>query len=207
MNIKCILYIIKHEKCTNDSPWFFRRFTFNDVNVSLSLLRISDSWSSSMLRVLEQAFLVGRGGGDYVGTWLDGTTGQIEGGSFGQDFPLFFISSKPDGQCNAQTTISLLTLKLALGIALIRFLFLFHLLGKDTPIFCHFSISQKNSLFHIQKHNISFLYLISNKNLINWFNNLDKNLNVKSVYLFLSMLFSKILSALLLSPFSISRNV
>ena len=76
-----------------------------------------------MLRVLEQAFLVGHDGGDYVGTWLDGTPGQIEGGPFGRDFPLTFISSKPDGQCNAQTAISLLTLKSALGIALIRFSF------------------------------------------------------------------------------------
>ena len=75
--------------------WFFR-FFFNDVNVTLSLLKNSDSWSSSMLRVLEQAFFVSRDGGDDVGAWLDGTHGQIEGGSFSRDFPLAFISSKPD---------------------------------------------------------------------------------------------------------------
>ena len=78
-----------------------------------------------MLRVLEQAFFVGHSGGDDVGTSLDGTPGKIEGGSFGQDFPLTFISTKPDGQCNAQTTVSILTLKLALGIALIHFFFCF----------------------------------------------------------------------------------
>ena len=39
-----------------------------------------------MLRVLEQAFFVGRGIGDDAGTWLDGTPGQIEGGPFGRDF-------------------------------------------------------------------------------------------------------------------------
>ena len=83
-------WIIKHDKCTKDSLWFFRS-SFNDVNVSLSLLRNSDNWSSSMLRVLEQAFLVGHDGGDYVGTWLDGTPGQIEGGPFVRDFPLTFI--------------------------------------------------------------------------------------------------------------------
>ena len=83
-----------------------------------------------MLRVLEQAFFVGRCGLDAVGVWLDGTPGQIEGGSFGRDFPLTFISSKPDGQCNTQTTISLLTLKLALGTALIHFSFSFSSFGK-----------------------------------------------------------------------------
>ena len=97
-----------------------------------------------MLRVLEQAFLVGRGGGDYVGTWLDGTTGQIEGGSFGQDFPLFFISSKPAGQCNAQTTIPLLTLKSALGVALIRFSFSVSSFGKRyTDILSLFNFSEE----------------------------------------------------------------
>ena len=59
-----------------------------------------------MLRVLEEALFVGCGGGDDVGTWLDATHGQTEGGSFGWDFPFTFISSKPDGQCNAQTTVS-----------------------------------------------------------------------------------------------------
>ena len=72
--------------CNKDSLGFFRRFSFNNVNVTLSLLRNSDSWSSSMLRVLEQAFFVGRGIGDDAGTWLDGTPGQIEGGPFGRDF-------------------------------------------------------------------------------------------------------------------------
>ena len=53
------------------------------------------------------SFFVCCGDGDEVGTWLDGTPGQIEGRSFGKDFPLTFISSKPDGKCNAQTTVSL----------------------------------------------------------------------------------------------------
>ena len=107
---------------------------------------------------------MGHSGGGDVGTSLDGTPGQIEGGSFGQDFPLTFISTKPDGQCNAQTTVSILTLKLALGIALIHF-FSVSSFGNDTPIFCHFSVSQKNSSYYMHKHNISFPYLISNKNL------------------------------------------
>ena len=34
-----------------------------------------------MLRVLEQVFVVGRGGNDYVDTWLDGTPGHIKDGS------------------------------------------------------------------------------------------------------------------------------
>ena len=46
-------------------------------------------------------FLGGRVGDD-VDTWLDGTPDQIEEGSFGRDFLLTFISSKPDDQCNAQ---------------------------------------------------------------------------------------------------------
>ena len=62
-----------------------------------------------MQRVLEQAFFMSRDGGDDVSSCLDGTPGQTEGGSFGQDFPLTHISSKPDGQCNAQATVSLLT--------------------------------------------------------------------------------------------------
>ena len=131
----------------------------------------------------EEAFFVGRGGGHDVGTWLDGTPGQIEGGSFGLDFPLTFISSKPDGQCNAQTTVSLLTLKLALGIALIHFPFSVWSFGKrytDTLSV----ISQKNSSFYMHKYNISFPYVIPNKNLISWLDSFDKNLNVKSVYFF-----------------------
>ena len=54
---------------------------------------------------------------------LDCTPGQIQGGSFDRDFSLTFISSKPDGQCNTQTTVSLLSLKLALDKALIHFSF------------------------------------------------------------------------------------
>ena len=132
--------IIKHDKYTKDSLWFLKRFSFNDVNVTLSLLRNSDIWSSSMLRVLEQAFFVGRG----VVTWLDGTLGQIEDGPFGRDFPLTFISSKPDGQCNAQTALSLLTLKLALGIALTHFPFSVSTLRKRyTEIFSVFNFSEE----------------------------------------------------------------
>ena len=50
---------------------FFRRFSFNDVNVTLSLPvepRKSDSFSSSMLGVLQQAFIVGHAPYDNVGT-------------------------------------------------------------------------------------------------------------------------------------------
>ena len=87
---------------------------------------------------------VGRGGGDDVGTWIDGTPGQIEGGSFGRDFPLTFISSKPDGQCNAQTTVSLVTLKLALSIALIHFSFSVSSFGKRcTNILSLFNFSEE----------------------------------------------------------------
>ena len=39
-----------------------------------------------MLRVLEQALVVSRGGDDYIVTWLDATPGHIEGGS------VFFIN-------------------------------------------------------------------------------------------------------------------
>ena len=41
----------------------------------------------------------------------------------GQNFPLTFFSSKCDGQRNTQTTMSFLTFKLALRIALIHFSF------------------------------------------------------------------------------------
>ena len=39
-----------------------------------------------MLRVLEQALVVSRGGDDNIVTWLDATPGHIEGGS------VFFIN-------------------------------------------------------------------------------------------------------------------
>ena len=39
-----------------------------------------------MLRVLEQALVVSRGGDDYIVTWLDATPSHIEGGS------VFFIN-------------------------------------------------------------------------------------------------------------------
>ena len=81
---------VKHDKCTKDSVQYFRMFSFNDVNVTLLLLINSDSWSSSMVCVLEQAFFVGRGSGNYIGTWLDDTPGHIEGGSiFSVDFYFF----------------------------------------------------------------------------------------------------------------------
>ena len=102
---------------------------------------------------------------DDVSTWLGGTPGHIEGGS---RFPFTFISSKCDGQCNAETTESFLSL---------NFLFLFH-----------FSISQKNSLFYMHNRHVSFPCLMSNKYLINLFDSLDWNLDVKSAYIFLSML-------------------
>ena len=69
-----------------------------------------------------------------------------------------------------------------------------------------FFISQ-NSLFYMHKHNISFPYIRSNKYLKNSCDSSDKNLNVKSVYLFLSVLFLKNLFSLFLSTFSILRNV
>ena len=99
---------------------------------------------------------VGRGGGDHVGTWLDGTPGQIEGGPFGQDFPLTFISSKPDGQCNAQTTVSSLILKLTLGIALIHFSFSVSSFGKRcTDILSLFNFSEE--YMHFTCINTTFL--------------------------------------------------
>lgn len=92
--------VIKHDKCNKDFLRFSRRFSFNLINVPLSLPRNSNSWSFSMLRVLEQAFVVGHDVGDDVVAWLDGTPGHIEDEFFGRYFPLTFISSKCDGQCN-----------------------------------------------------------------------------------------------------------
>ena len=94
--------------------------------------------------MLEEAFFVGRGGGHD-----DGTPGQIEGGSSGLDFPLTFISSKPDGQCNAQTTVSLLALKLALGIALIHFSFSVSSFGKRYfDILSLFNFTEEQFVLH-----------------------------------------------------------
>ena len=44
------------------------------------------------MRVLDGVFIDGRGIGDDVGTWLDGSPSHIEGGSLGWNFPLMFIS-------------------------------------------------------------------------------------------------------------------
>ena len=77
---------MKHDRCTKDSLGFFRGFSFNDVNVTLlppTVPRNSNRYSSSMLRVLEQAFAVGHAPGDNVGTWPDGTPDHIKGGSLG----------------------------------------------------------------------------------------------------------------------------
>ena len=60
--------MIKHDKCTMDSFRFFRRFSFHDVNVTLSIQRNSDSLSLSMLHLREQTFIVGRGVGDDFST-------------------------------------------------------------------------------------------------------------------------------------------
>ena len=84
-------------------------------------------------------------------------------------------------------TMLLLNLKLALGITLTIFLVLFYLLGM--LMFRHISIFQKNIFFYKHKQNISFLYLICTKHLTNSFDSFDKKLNVKSVYLYLSMLY------------------
>ena len=50
-----------------------------------------------MLRVLEQGFIVDRGGGDDVVIWVDGTPGHSNGGSSDQNFSLTFIPSEYDG--------------------------------------------------------------------------------------------------------------
>ena len=53
----------------------------------------------------------------------------------------------------------------------------------------------------MHKQNIYFPYLLSNKYLINSLDSFDKNLNAKSVYLFLSMYCFLKLSPLFLFPF------
>ena len=92
-------------KCTKNSLHFHRRFSFHDVNITLSLPRNSDNCSSSMLRVLKKAFVADLGGDDTY-TWLDDALGHIEGRSFNWDFPLTSISSKRNSQCNAQTFVT-----------------------------------------------------------------------------------------------------
>ena len=63
---------------------FFKRFSFNGIKIILVLTRNSDSLSYSVLRMLEQAFIIGRGGDD-VGTRQGSTPGHIKGGSYGVD--------------------------------------------------------------------------------------------------------------------------
>ena len=63
---------------------FFKRFSFNGIKIILVLTRNSDSLSYSVLRMLEQAFIIGRGGDD-VRTRQGSTPGHIKGGSYGVD--------------------------------------------------------------------------------------------------------------------------
>ena len=78
-----------------------------------------------MLRVLEQALVVSRGGDDYIVTWLDATPGHIEGGS------VFFINFYFKMMASVtQTAVSLLSITISIrscsvGIALIIFFFCF----------------------------------------------------------------------------------
>ena len=51
-------------------PPIFRRFSFKKINAILSLQRNFDSGSSSILRVFDQAFIMGHDGRDGVDTWL-----------------------------------------------------------------------------------------------------------------------------------------
>ena len=102
--------------------------------------------------------------------------------------PSKFISSKCDSQGKTQTTVSWLTLKIALSIGLSTFFhFLFHPLVKHRLMFWRISISHKNSFSYMHELDISFRYLISNKYLTSLFHSFDKNLIVKLVYLFFSM--------------------
>ena len=123
-------------------------FSLNYENVSLWVPRNSDSWSFSMLRVLEQAFIVFHGDGNDVGIWLDGTPGHIECGFFSQDFPSIFVFSKCDCQCIAQTIASLPTLKLALSLN--HFYFIVSSFGKQyTDILSLFDSSKEQFVLHV----------------------------------------------------------
>lgn len=99
------------------------RFSLNDISVILPLPRNFHSLSSSILHVLEEAFNVSREGGNDVCTGLDGKTDYMESRSFDRHFPFTFISPKYDHQCNAQTTVFLLTFEFALGMGLTHFSF------------------------------------------------------------------------------------
>ena len=60
----------------------------------LSLPRNSDSWSPSMMNMLELVFIVGGGGGDDVITWVDtpvGTPGRVVGDLFVKIFHWLFL--------------------------------------------------------------------------------------------------------------------
>ena len=58
-------------------------------------------------------------------------------------------------QCNAQTTVSLLTLKLAIGTDLIHHSFSFSTYGKQHCCFVTFPYLEEK-LLYVQKHNIAF---------------------------------------------------
>ena len=101
---------------------------------------------------------------DDVSTWLGGTLGHIEGWS---RFPFTFL----------QNVMASVTQKLPNLSFLLIFFFFFT-----------FRFLRRIVCFTCIKHNVSFPCLMSNKYLINLFDSLDWNLNVKSVYIFLSKL-------------------
>lgn len=111
--------MIKHVKGTKDSFQFLSRFSIDDANVALSLPRDSDSWFSSILCVFEQDFIVGRNGGDDVDKWSDVVIIRGRGHLANIFHWLLFFQ-------NVMAYITeklLLTLELALDIALIHFYF------------------------------------------------------------------------------------
>ena len=60
----------------------------------LSLPRNSDSWSSSMMNMLELVFIVGGGRGDDAINWIDtpvGTPGRVVGDLFVKIFHWLFL--------------------------------------------------------------------------------------------------------------------
>ena len=163
--------MIKYVKSTKDSFQFLSRFSIDDANVALSLPRDSDSWFSSILCVFEQDFILGRNGGDDVDTWSEVVIIR-GGGHLANIFQwlLFF-----------QNVMAYITEKLfAYSWISIRYSFnpfFFFFMRNDKLIFCCIFNSQKNILFYMYKHNISFLCLISNKYLINSLENFYKNLS------------------------------
>ena len=87
----------------------------------------------------------------YLNRYTCHYTWPYRGRSFFLDFPLAFTSSKHDGQSNVLTGVSLLTLKLALGIALINFFFWFMFLETIHWYFVVFWLLRRIACFTCMK--------------------------------------------------------